>query len=656
MQFSISGRILLGLGLALVASLSFAQTAPYEHLVTDVEAEFAKLNLGGSILDAAKNFFWFLATVSLVWTMGLQIVRQDIGEALMELLRFVVATGTLYWLLVNASTQGGGEGFVQLIVDSFYQMTNNDDSGSAFRTWGNSGAWRAVHVYLKVVEDTAVGEDPDRIVGGIMGVLILVVLTLLAAQFLLALIMAWLLGYGGIFLLGFGGSRWTSQIAINYYKHVVALGIAIISLGAIGIASDNVFANVIPSFGLRSQLTYLNLAMTLAVSLLMLVLGIRVPQLLYTLVTGSSIGLFAGTAGMVGSAIATGGGAAFASAHGGFSTGPGTGDMSGSNGSRARSPSAMEAVERSAASAGAMADSFHVAGGADPFGVTRGTHDQRVSHGSVFGATADARVMPDITRPGDGASDSSPAALAEGKAGRVAASGVVSAAAISHDRSFSPPRADEELARPDYLAEMSALTSARGKQPTTAATEPWQDSDPQAAHQVGDLVSVVNDVRPVGHRGGNIGMQSDAQERIATLSTEAEVDTGDPAEASRQAPGLATTTASREAIAQAGLDVPGSFMDTAAHDPLLAEHSDSAVQLRANISEATVLQSTVLQSAGPDAPESIVGPSDGAVGAPDEPFVARYAGIADESAPTEWGGEPTLVPTRAPSTDAEGAT
>ena len=30
--------------------------------------------------------------------------------------------------------------------------------------------------------------------------------------------------YGGVFFLGFGGSRWTSDIAISYYKHILATG------------------------------------------------------------------------------------------------------------------------------------------------------------------------------------------------------------------------------------------------------------------------------------------------------------------------------------------------------------------------------------------------------------------------------------------------
>jgi type IV secretion system protein VirB6/type IV secretion system protein TrbL len=38
---------------------------------------------------------------------------------------------------------------------------------------------------------------------------------------LLLLASGWVLAYGGVFFLGFGGSRWTSDLAINYYKTVL---------------------------------------------------------------------------------------------------------------------------------------------------------------------------------------------------------------------------------------------------------------------------------------------------------------------------------------------------------------------------------------------------------------------------------------------------
>jgi len=58
---------------------------------------------------------------------------------------------------------------------------------------------------------------------------ILVLLAVITVNMLLLLVSGWLLMYAGIFILGFGGSRWTSDMAINYYKTVLAVVVPIMS-------------------------------------------------------------------------------------------------------------------------------------------------------------------------------------------------------------------------------------------------------------------------------------------------------------------------------------------------------------------------------------------------------------------------------------------
>lgn len=492
MQLSIHARLLLGAALCLVASAVTADPEPLslDKMLTGIDARFDEtLKSDEVILEAAKNLFAFLATISLVWTMSLQILRQDIGEVLMELLRFTIVTGTMYWLLINASEHAGGEGFVQKIVASFYQL-NHGQAFDDFPAGGDGAMRRALQVYLKVIADTAEGDDGERVVSGLIGIIVLIALTLLAAQFLVALVMAWFLGYGGIFLLGFGGARWSSQIAVSYYKHVIALGVSILALGVIGAISESLLGEIVPSQQMRAELPYAKLGEILAISVLMLVLGIRVPQLLYTLVTGSSLGLFAGTAGLIGSAIATGGGAAFASASGRFPSGDGG---AASNGSTARSGSAMEAIERSAVSVGGIADPFHVVGGSDPFGVPRAADAHRgTGAGSVFDSagsgSADATPMS-VPAMGIGGGSSAygstesaasmggahgwPSGLGEAAASR---SSTMARETDAQVASQADAGDTQEPGRPDYMAEMSAITSARSDSFSTT-TEAFHSSD-----------------------------------------------------------------------------------------------------------------------------------------------------------------------------------
>jgi type IV secretion system protein VirB6/type IV secretion system protein TrbL len=338
------------------------------------------------VLEAAKNLFQALASMSLVWTMGLYIMRQDIGEMMMELLRFIVVTGTFYWLLINASGESGQGGFVGDIVASFFQIANDGSSGEAIRNNAGNLLSKGLNVFYTLISATGDANTGDAVIGGILGILILSVCALMAAQFLVALVMAWLLSYAGIFLLGFGGSRWTSGIAISFYKHVLALGVVLLTLHFIGTAASNLlneYDHADMGMGTRSADQFGYAGGLLAAVILMMVLSIKLPQLIYTLVTGSPLGMFTGTATMAGHAFVTGGGAAWSSATAALPPGGGNG----STGS-ARTDTVMDAVQRSAASAGAMNDPFHVSSGSDPFGVRRAPDPHR--HFRRGGAFADA--------------------------------------------------------------------------------------------------------------------------------------------------------------------------------------------------------------------------------------------------------------------------
>lgn len=376
-----------------IVSSACADPIDKSAVISEVMERLNANQLDETILEAAKTLFWSLAAISLVWTMGVLIVRQDIGELLMELLRFVIVTGIFYWLLVNASSRQGGEDFVGDIVASFLQMAGGSLSGETVKGHGDGVMSKGLIAYFDVLLNTGDGEDADRVLSGIIAIAILCVCSVMAAQFLLALVMAWILGYAGIFLLGFGGARWTSSIAINYYKHVVAVGAALLVLSLAGAITGTLLEDIGKEGTSRSYIAFASLGMMLGVSILMMIVSVKVPQMIYTLVTGSVVGLYAGSANAAGTAIAAGGSSAYAAAigrsQGGNGGGPGGSAPGGPAGSGAplRVESVMDAVHRSASIASGMADPFHVNSGADPFGVARApdVHRSGTRHGSVFG-------------------------------------------------------------------------------------------------------------------------------------------------------------------------------------------------------------------------------------------------------------------------------
>src|SRR5690606_32879218 len=115
---------------------------------------------------------------------------------------------------------------------------------------------------------------------------------------------AWLMAYAGIFFLGFGGSRWTSDMAINYYKTVLGVAVQIMTMVLlVGIGND-----MLSSFYTRMNQNVLNfeeLGVMLVFCMALLSLVNRVPPMVAGIITGSSIGS-AGGIGNFGAGAAVG--------------------------------------------------------------------------------------------------------------------------------------------------------------------------------------------------------------------------------------------------------------------------------------------------------------------------------------------------------------
>ena len=73
--------------------------------------------------------------------------------------------------------------------------------------------------------------QPESIVVPIIiALIILIVCALIAVNMILLLCAAWVVVYAGLIFLGFGGCRWTSDMAINYYRTVLGVGVSLMTM------------------------------------------------------------------------------------------------------------------------------------------------------------------------------------------------------------------------------------------------------------------------------------------------------------------------------------------------------------------------------------------------------------------------------------------
>jgi type IV secretion system protein TrbL len=296
----------LTLSLCLAASPALAAVSS-GNILSNVTDQFRSQasSWGAIITGYATWLFWTLGMISLVWTGGTLILKKaDIGEFFAEFIRFILFFGFFLWLLRNAADIGAAIIHSMMMIGSTASRTVIADP-SAIMDIG-------FQIFHTVMEQTTILSPTDSIVGALLAIIILICIALIAANMTILLCSAWILLYAGIFFLGFGGSRWTSDIAINYYKTLFSIAVSLmVMILMIGIA-QSIITTYYQQMGPGIEVT--GIATVMLVALILLLLVHRVPGLITGIISGSSVGhggigsMGAGTAlGAAGVAALTGG-------------------------------------------------------------------------------------------------------------------------------------------------------------------------------------------------------------------------------------------------------------------------------------------------------------------------------------------------------------
>ncbi|QBL15890.1 P-type conjugative transfer protein TrbL [Pseudomonas aeruginosa] len=283
----------------------------------------ATQGMADKLVDFATTLFWSLAVINMVWTFGMMVMRKaDIGEFFAELVRFTIFTGFFWWLLSNAVS---GMNIGGTIIESMRNMAAQ--ATGLGRELSPSGIVDIGFNVLFTVYNADLG-FADKLLAYAVAVIILLIFAAVAVNMVLVLAESWFLLYGGIFVLGFGGSRWTSDIAIGYYRQVLGVGFKLFGMAVIiGVGKgfiDGFLADLSQKPGI------LELAVILVAAYVFFKLSDRIPSMLASLIPGGggpggfaggsgavSAGAIAGAAAGVAGAAMTGGASLAATAAGG---------------------------------------------------------------------------------------------------------------------------------------------------------------------------------------------------------------------------------------------------------------------------------------------------------------------------------------------------
>lgn len=162
-----------------------------------------------TMLSYARYLFWSLALISMIWTYGLMALRKaDAQEFLAETVRFFAVMGFFYWILDN------GPAIAKSIIDSMRQLAAKA-AGINAHISPSDIVDVGFDIISKAIDSSSIWSPAATTVGLLVALLILITLALVSINMLIILVTAWILTYGGIFLLGFGGGRWTQDICID---------------------------------------------------------------------------------------------------------------------------------------------------------------------------------------------------------------------------------------------------------------------------------------------------------------------------------------------------------------------------------------------------------------------------------------------------------
>ena len=304
----------------LVSSFAYAASENFEEMgINDVLDEVAReveknaKTWVEGLEKRAKYLFGALATISIVWTFGLMLLRKaEFGEIVTEIFKFCITIGFFYYLLTNASVISreiflGTSGLANEITGVNFNVSSFLDVGIKLFANSIEGSgffdkiFSPVRLFFSVV------------ISGIAFVMMIMI----AMNMTILIISSWIVLYAGIFVLGFGGSPWTREFAIAYIRKALALGVELMTFYLlIGIWSYFSMKLVDPEF--NPVKSYSNLMFLIVLVLILYQLCNKVPSMVAGLISGGGSGgvgngSFAQAAGalaLAGGAIAKGANAA----------------------------------------------------------------------------------------------------------------------------------------------------------------------------------------------------------------------------------------------------------------------------------------------------------------------------------------------------------
>ncbi|MDU4375215.1 MAG: P-type conjugative transfer protein TrbL [Bilophila wadsworthia] len=236
---------------------------------------------GSTIKEHATKIFFYLVAISMVWQFSqLLFHRSSVSELFGETIRFLTFIGFFLWILRN------GPEIASSIITSLIKI---GESASGQNTFSPSSIVDiGFKIFDNICENLSIWSPVESAITALTAIIILIILALIAINMMLQLCSAWVLAYAGIFFLGFGGSKWTSDMAINYFKTVLGIGVSLMTMVLLVGIGSSIITSCQQQMSTTIKLQELSILLVVSLTLFMLV--DKLPSMVAGIITGASIG------------------------------------------------------------------------------------------------------------------------------------------------------------------------------------------------------------------------------------------------------------------------------------------------------------------------------------------------------------------------------
>lgn len=242
----------------------------------------------------AVRLFWILVLIDLVW-LGIQLALNpgEFSDFFAALVRKVLFIG-FFWILLQptgggpAGAQARGIQWATDIVNSLIQaggQANNWAGGTPNITPSNvfDTGYSLCSQIFNALSFWSPGQSLALIIGGII---IMICFALIAAMMLLMYIQSYLIIYAGVILLGFGGSVFTKDISLMYFRAALSVGVKLfIMILVVGLGQT-----ILTQWTANFTVNFEQIVLFIGAAIVLLALVKAIPDMVANLINGFSWG------------------------------------------------------------------------------------------------------------------------------------------------------------------------------------------------------------------------------------------------------------------------------------------------------------------------------------------------------------------------------